>query len=200
METTDGNHRWKPPMETTDGNHRWKPPMETTDGNHRWKPPMETTDGNHRWKSHVPCRISLSSLHWSKKLYVGIFPKPKRIWLHRRGSVAQFLWPPTQEVGVRFPNLPTLEKCAEGIRHATFFGRLSRMTGKPWLRVKWGGSPLKDLESSRQPLQCNCKNLGTGINNTIQYNSLSPKLLIWQKTQQSTLPMTATVSTISQSN
>ena len=49
-ETTDGNHRRKPPTETTEGNHRREPPTETTDGNHRRKPPTETTDGNHRRK------------------------------------------------------------------------------------------------------------------------------------------------------
>ena len=39
-------------------------------------------------------------------------------------------------------------------------GPLSRMIGKPWLRVKWGGSLLKDLESCKGSLQLSCKNLG----------------------------------------
>ena len=43
--------------------------------------------------------------------------------------------------------------------YAIFFSRLSQMTGKPWLRVKWGGSPTKDLVSCRLILQYTCKNL-----------------------------------------
>ena len=39
-------------------------------------------------------------------------------------------------------------------------GRLSRMIGKPWLRVKWRGSLLRDLESCKGILQLSCKNLG----------------------------------------
>ena len=30
--------------------------------------------------------------------------------------MVSMLWPPTQEVGVQFPDLPTLVKCAKGIR------------------------------------------------------------------------------------
>jgi hypothetical protein len=37
--------------------------------------------------------------------------------------------------------------------YANSFGRLSRMIGKPWLRVKWGRSLLKDPESCKGILQ-----------------------------------------------
>ena len=37
--------------------------------------------------------------------------------------------------GVWFPYPPVLEKCAKGFAYAIFFDWLSRMIGKPWLRV-----------------------------------------------------------------
>ena len=43
--------------------------------------------------------------------------------------------------------------------YAISSGRLSRMIGKPWLRVKWGGSLPKDLESCKGILQLSCKTL-----------------------------------------
>lgn len=49
---------------------------------------------------------------------------------------------------------------------ATFFGRHSQMNRKPWFRVKWGVSPLNELELPWLPLQYNCKNPGTGVTNT----------------------------------
>ena len=39
------------------------------------------------------------------------------------------------------------------------------MTGKPWLRVKWGGCPTKDLESCRLILQYTCQNLDKSKSN-----------------------------------
>ena len=44
--------------------------------------------------------------------------------------------------------------------HAISFGRLSRMIRKLWLRHKWGGSLLKDLESCKSILLRSYKNLG----------------------------------------
>ena len=64
----------------------------------------------------------------------------------------EFTWIPTAAV-LKLPNtnlalMKILEKCAKGICLCNFLRSTMGMTVKQWLRIKWGGSLLKDLESS----------------------------------------------------